>query len=252
MKVCPNCGRATSRTRDWACQWCGFPLISTSYGKVEKTFRELKEEKRLERLPAGGGGELPPATVPEPEPVAEIKPEPEPEPEPVAEIKPEPEPEPEPVAEIKPEPEPEPEPVAEAKPELEPEPEPELVAETKPEPEPEPVAETETQSTAVELSVEELYSTLEADRAAAEAKYQNRVLKVTGLVYRTVINDNLDVAILIIASAKNYSEWQVSCTFDRKREQNLNRLTEGETVTVQGRYDGYGATVLMRDCAIVR
>jgi pyruvate/2-oxoglutarate dehydrogenase complex dihydrolipoamide acyltransferase (E2) component len=166
--------------------------------------------------------------------VAETKPEPEPEPEPVAETKPEPEPEPEPVAEAKPEPEPEPEPVAEAK------------------PEPEPVAETETQSTVVELSVEELYSTLEADRAAAEAKYQNRILKVTGLVYRTVINDNLDVAILIIASAKNYSEWQVSCTFDRKREQNLNRLTEGETVTVQGKYDGYGATVLMRDCAIVR
>ena len=152
--------------------------------------------------------------------------------------KPEPEPEPEPVAETKPEPEPEPEPVAEARPE--------------PEPEPEPVAETKPEPTADELSVEELYSTLEADRAAAEAKYQNRVLKVTGVVYRTVINDNLDVAILIIASAKNYSEWQVSCTFDRKQEQKLNRLTEGETVTVQGKYDGYGATVLMRDCAIVR
>ena len=128
------------------------------------------------------------------------------------------------------------------------------VAEAKPEPEPgpEPVAEAKPESAIEELSVEELYSTLKADRAAAEAKYQNRILKVTGSVYRTVINDNLDVAILIIASAKNYSEWQVSCTFDRKREQNLNRLTEGETVTVQGKYSGYGATVLMRDCAIVR
>ena len=229
MKTCPNCGRATSRTRDWACRWCGFPLISTSYGKVEKTFRELKEEKQLERLPAGGDGELPPVTVPEPlpqmpSPVAEAKPEPESGPEPVAEAKPGPESGPEPVAEAKPEPEPGPEPVAEAKPE----------------------------SAIEELSVEELYSTLKAYRAAAEAKYQNRILKVTGSVYRTVINDNLDVAILIIASAKNYSEWQVSCTFDRKREQNLNRLTEGETVTVQGKYSGYGATVLMRDCAIVR
>ncbi len=130
------------------------------------------------------------------------------------------------------------------------------VAETKPEPvaetKPEPVAEVKPEPAVEELSVEELYATLKADRAAAEAKYQDKVLKVTGSDYRTVINDNLDVAILIIASAKNYSEWQVSCTFDRKREQNLNRLTEGETVTVQGKYSGYGATVLMRDCAIVR
>lgn len=44
MKNCPNCGRPTLRTEDWACQWCGYPLLSKSYKKIPKTYREIKEE----------------------------------------------------------------------------------------------------------------------------------------------------------------------------------------------------------------
>ena len=48
MKNCPNCGRPTLRTEDWVCQWCGYPLLSKSYKKIPKTYREIKEESLSE------------------------------------------------------------------------------------------------------------------------------------------------------------------------------------------------------------
>jgi DNA-directed RNA polymerase subunit RPC12/RpoP len=47
MASCPNCGRQTQRTKDWACQWCGYPLISKAFKKIDKTFKELQEERAL-------------------------------------------------------------------------------------------------------------------------------------------------------------------------------------------------------------
>jgi ribosomal protein L37E len=47
MPVCPNCGRQAMRTRDWACQWCGYPLLSSDYKKINKTFKQLQEGRSL-------------------------------------------------------------------------------------------------------------------------------------------------------------------------------------------------------------
>ncbi len=101
MGKCPNCGRATARTEDWACQWCGYPLLSRAYKKIPKTFRQLKGEEPHE--PESSAGEetevsLLPNHVPL-IPTRTAEPEPMPEPEQVLESKPEQvqEPEPEPI-----------------------------------------------------------------------------------------------------------------------------------------------------------
>ncbi|MFC2011495.1 hypothetical protein ACFLVU_00015 [Chloroflexota bacterium] len=129
MKKCPNCGQKAVRTGDWACQWCGYPLLSDSYSKTEKTYRELKGGL----LPGQAKVESEVEVWEESEPVAEAEVDSAPEPEP--ELEPEPEPglvaEPAPkrkrkrvvrrkkAASKKPEPEPEPE--QQAEPEIEPE-----------------------------------------------------------------------------------------------------------------------------------
>ncbi|GAI64705.1 unnamed protein product [marine sediment metagenome] len=193
MRKCPNCGQTAERTEDWACQWCGYPLLSKSYKKIPKTYRQLKEEILDKQKP------------PEPEPV------PEPEPEPV------PEPEPEPVPELKPEPEPVPEPAPGT----------------------------------IEVTVEELYSAYSADEVAADAKFTNKILKVTGVVDRITVNDVHDIYYIILASAEKKAQWNVRCKFDRKHGPQLNRLTAGQTVTAQGKYDGYKVNILMKDCVLV-
>lgn len=45
MPKCPNCGLKAEITRDWACRWCGYPLISR-YSTKERTKREAEEAKK--------------------------------------------------------------------------------------------------------------------------------------------------------------------------------------------------------------
>ena len=100
MGKCPNCGRATARTKDWACQWCGYPLLSGFYKKIPETFSQLKGESP--HKPKSSAGEETEASV---RPnhaslmqtqMAEPEPEPTPAPVQVPETKQMAEPEPEP------------------------------------------------------------------------------------------------------------------------------------------------------------
>ena len=236
LSTTPNCGQATARTEDWACPWCGYPLLSESYKKIPKTYKQLKEE-RLHRQkppaeeetvsPLPNHSTLPSTHIPEPEP------EPTPEPESIPEAKPEPLPEPEA------EPKPEPESI------LEPEPEP------TPEPEPIPELKTDAVSMAIEVSAGELYSAYSVDKMAADAKCTDKVLKVTGVVDRIVVNDIHDIYYIILTGAEKREKWNVRCEFGKKYVPNLNQLTAGQVVTVQGKYDGYKLNILMRDCILV-
>jgi hypothetical protein len=77
MAACPNCGRRTLRTKDWVCQWCGYPLLGGGYKPIDKTYRELQEERNSSFRPEEQ----------EPEPEYKYEPEPEPDPEPKPEPK---------------------------------------------------------------------------------------------------------------------------------------------------------------------
>jgi len=143
MPRCPNCGRETQRTEDWACQWCGHPLLSNAFKKIPKTYRELQEERSL-------NVSLTPEEEPEPAPAAEAEVEAEPAP-PTPE--PAPEPTPKPLeTEAEPEAEPAKEPVAEAEPEAPPQPEPDAAVEAEEEVEKEPQPPTELEPEAIESS----------------------------------------------------------------------------------------------------
>lgn len=258
MPGCPNCGRDTARTEDWACRWCGYPLLSGVYKKLDKTYWQLQEENRRQPLEIEETGvtiqaeDIPPPvmtveTETEPEPESEQKPEPEPEE--VVEIRAEPEPEPEEVEESKPEPElvAEIKPVAEIKAEPESEPEeaegskPELPADTEPGPE-KPVA---------ELAVDRLISDYAEDATAADARYSGRLLKISGVVSRVETNDAMDVHYIILVSTDQEQLQSIRCVFDKEYGPELSRLEKGQKATIQGIYEGSLIDFRMRDCAII-
>jgi len=236
MPRCPNCGRNTLRTEDWACQWCGYPLPSPAYKVVPKTYKQLKEE-RLHK----------------PEVIQEITPEPEPEqrvePGQESEIELEPEQE----VELIQESEPELEPKQDAKRIQESEPEPELekdiesIQEEQPEPEPEP----ELKPAAIELTVEELLSAYETDPVTADEKFVNEFLKVTGVVASVDIKDFLDTHyIRLTGNERNFLQ-SVQCMFDKKNAPVLAKLEIGQTVTVQGKFNGSMIAIRLTDCFLV-
>jgi len=170
MPKCTNCGRETLRTEDWVCQWCGYPLLSYSYKKIPKTYKQLKEE-RLHK----------------PEQEVEIIQEPEPEPEPVA----------------------------------------------------------------MELTVEELLSAYETDEVAADAKFANKLLRVTGVVATIDVKDMLDIHYIRLTGAERNLLQSVQCMFDKKHAPVLEKLEKGQTVTVQGKYTGSIIAIRMIDCVLV-
>jgi len=96
-----------------------------------------------------------------------------------------------------------------------------------------------------------LYSAFSTDEAAADARFTDKTLTVTGVVDRITVNDIHGIYYIILASAEKKEQWNIRCTFDRKYGAQLNRLTAGQTVTAQGKYDGYKLNILMRDCVLV-
>lgn len=250
MPNCPNCGQTTARTEDWACQWCGYPLLFKSYKKISKTYKQLKGEKLLEQEPPVGGE---PEPIPESE--AELVPEPEPklalesEPELILEPEPVPKPKPKRVPKSKRKPvlKPEPELIPEPEPAPKPKPKPVPKAKRKPvlEPEPEPMP------AAIELTVKDLLSAYEADGEAADAKFANKILKVKGVVDRIEAKNILDIYYITLTSAEKKLLQNVRCMFDKKYGPELNQLTKGQTVTVQGKYDGSIINMRIIDCVLV-
>jgi len=238
MSRCHNCGRETLRTEDWACQWCGYPLISSSFGKIEKTYRQLEEE-RLRKA----------EEEPEPEreveqiEVLETEEEPEKEEEPIQE----PEPESEIEQEIKPE-----EGVldeAAAKTGTEPVFVLEIEQETEPVPEPEP--EPELKPAEMELTVSEIFTAYETDDIAADERFVNKILRITGVVSLIDVKSISDTHYIRLTGSEGDLIQSVQCMFDKKYASLLCQLAKGQVVTVQGGYNGSIIAMRMVGCALI-
>ncbi|MFH1662846.1 MAG: hypothetical protein ABH934_02885 [Chloroflexota bacterium] len=279
MAKCNNCGRETLRTEDWACQWCGYPLLYGPFKKIEKTYRQLKEERLNKSIGEAGiiqetehglKSEKDMAPKQDLEVIKGIEMEPEPglkketdlileiETDQVKEAEPEEkveESEPESVVEL----EAEPAQAVEAKPEVEVEPE----EEVKPEPEAEKIQETEPEEELIqesepelepadmELSVEEMLMAYKEDDVAADERFMNKIIRATGTVSLVDIKDKLDIHyIRLIGSGGD--PWQtLQCMFGKKHSSALGELEKGQTITVQGRYKGSVIAIRMVDCVLV-
>jgi len=204
MPKCPNCGLETLRTEDWACQWCGYPLLSSAYKMIAKTYKQLKQERLYEAKP------IPESKL-------------EPEPESIFES--------------------EPEPVLESQQEPIPEPEQEV--------EPMPESKLEPELVAMELTVEDLFSAYATDEVAADTEFANKLLRVTGAVAMIDIKEMLDTHYIRLAHTERDLLQSVRCMFNKKHTPELQQLVIGQTVTVQGIYNGSIIGIRMMDCVLV-
>jgi hypothetical protein len=269
MSACPNCGRQTLRTKDWACQWCGYPLVSKSYKPIDKTYKELQEERSLALKPIQP--ESPPDQVPElaaePEVAPEQEEEPEVAPEPEAEPEPLITPPPEPKEELPPATEPEvdvepeeaPEPEAEAEPLITPPPEPkeELPPATEPEVEVEPEAAPATEvklediQDGMEITADQINALFKSDKAGAHEKFAEKTMVIKGKVGKVFVREHLEIRYIVLTGTQKRMTWSLRCTFDKESSSKLTGLKEGEAVTVRGKYDGYSKNIIFKECTLV-
>ena len=263
MARCPNCGQETKRTDDWACQWCGYPLLSGGYKKIDKSFREVKGEPVVRPEPEQRETE---ETPPAPRKVARaLEPEPEPGPEPEPAAEPPPSPPPRPVPPPPPAPRtvqvpapalviplPPPAPVPVAPPPPLPEPAPPPVVEPLTPPRPNPIMSVEVCPDVVDVTTEEVTLAFQADKPAANSKLANRVVRVTGIIDKVFVKEHLDIQYIILTTPARLDVFNVRATFDKKLAYQLRRLAPGEKITVEGKYNGAERNIILKDCVLVK
>ncbi len=106
-------------------------------------------------------------------------------------------------------------------------------------------------ATPIKVTAQALYEAYEENEVAADAKYDDKILEVRGIV-ESIGKDILDTPYIKLTSGAEYEVWGVQCMFDEKHESELARLTKGQITTIQGRCSGYLINVIVRDCVLVR
>ena len=85
----------------------------------------------------------------------------------------------------------------------------------------------------------------------ADKKFTEKILRVTGVIDRVTANDTHGIYYIILTGAEKRGQWNIRCTFSRKYRTELSRLVAAQKVIVEGKYDGYRANILMKDCSII-
>ena len=112
------------------------------------------------------------------------------------------------------------------------------------------IGETATKTTAyvpaITVSAATLIADFEANEIAADLKYENKILRVSGIVMR-IGKDILDDPYVVIGSDAG-EFWGIQCMFNS--EYALVSLREGRQVTIEGKCTGYFISAMLRNCVI--
>jgi hypothetical protein len=123
-----------------------------------------------------------------------------------------------------------------------------------PAPQPPPVAapKPETLTDGESITVDILDALFRENKVAAHAGLANKTVNVTGIVDKVFIRDHIDVRYIVLRGSQKKLLWPVRCTFDKEVISEMQRLKEGQEVTVRGKYDGYGKNIIFKECVLAR
>ena len=115
-------------------------------------------------------------------------------------------------------------------------------------------AEADRRARTVVVTAADLAKEFEADPAAAEEKYGDKYLEVTGVVERTGTGRG-GVPFIILHAGDEAAKVKIECHFDTMDQVGagwVRRLAAGQTVTVRGEYDGRVSNVQLRECVLLK
>ena len=123
----------------------------------------------------------------------------------------------------------------------------EMEVETEAEPEIEP----ELQTPDEEIDVVEIFKAYDSDDAAADERFGDKVIRITGTLSLIDVKDVNDMHYIRLTGSMGDPTQSLKCLFDKKHGPVLCRLEKGQVVTVQGRYNGSIIAMRMLDCSLV-
>ena len=102
---------------------------------------------------------------------------------------------------------------------------------------------------AISVTAQRLVEDYKANEVAADQKYNDRTLEVTGIV-GDIKKDILGKIYVVLGSGKQYEVRQVQCFFSDDWADRAARLKKGQRITISGRCTGLMMNVLLDGCVI--
>jgi hypothetical protein len=110
------------------------------------------------------------------------------------------------------------------------------------------------QARTVIVSADALLQEFQKDPAAADDKYADKYLELTGVVERTG-EDRFGQPFVVLHGGDENAKLKIECFFtptgDRD-EARIKRLTKGRTITLRGEYEGQVSNIQLQDCVLVK
>lgn len=102
---------------------------------------------------------------------------------------------------------------------------------------------------AIKVTASQLYSDYEANEVAADAKYKNKKIEVSGTI-SNIGKDILDTPYVALVVSPNNPVFSVQCMFDKSAQSQLATLTKDSKITLVGTVSGKMANIIVKDCVI--
>ncbi|HVU06637.1 MAG TPA: hypothetical protein VHE10_02520 [Candidatus Paceibacterota bacterium] len=103
----------------------------------------------------------------------------------------------------------------------------------------------------IKISADKIMDDYTANEVAADAKYKNNVVSVTGIV-DSIGKDIVDTPYIALKTGGQYSISVVQCMFPRSAESILANISKGEYMTLQGKVTGKLGNIILSGCSIAK
>jgi tRNA_anti-like len=112
-----------------------------------------------------------------------------------------------------------------------------------------PVAKTTELKADFTLSSTELYNAFDADEEAANKKFNDKVIVVSGKVSEVDLSDAQKIAVMLdTGSPMGY----INCSFYNEEIARVRNVVKGSAVTIKGKCTGKLADVILNTCSLVK
>lgn len=102
----------------------------------------------------------------------------------------------------------------------------------------------------IKITASELLSEYKANQVAADDKYKNKTIEVSGTI-NTIGKDILDTPyVSLVGSLDVFTS--IQCMFEKSEQSQLVNLQKDTKVILRGKVSGYMMNVLLNNCSIVK
>lgn len=103
---------------------------------------------------------------------------------------------------------------------------------------------------AIKVTASQLYSDYEANEVAADAKYKDKKVEITGTI-SSIGKDLMDTPYVALVVSPNNPVFSVQCMFDKSEQSKLASLSKDSKIVLSGKVSSKLGNVIVRDCSIV-